>query len=60
MELLRPGSVQTSGCGRLSAEIHGALRTLLEQDLIFIPFDLDEAALAAGQRARPRARTSTP
>jgi hypothetical protein len=33
---------------RLSAEVHGSNRTLLEQDLVALPFDVDDAPLPRG------------
>ena len=43
-----PGSAPNQWVRRWSAEVHGPDRTLLEQDLGFIPLDIDDAPLPQG------------
>jgi hypothetical protein len=43
-----PGVSPNQWVRRLSAEVHGPDRTLVEQDLGFIPIDLDDASLPQG------------
>jgi hypothetical protein len=43
-----PGISPNQWVRRLSAEVHGPDRTLVEQDLGFIPIDLDDASLPQG------------
>jgi hypothetical protein len=56
-----PGVSPNQWVRRLSAEVHGPNRTLVEQDLGFIPFDVDDgqlpegSALARGENLYPAA-----
>ena len=48
MAFLRPASSPNQWVRRLSAEVHGPNRTLVEQDLGFIPIDIDDGQLPQG------------
>jgi hypothetical protein len=43
-----PGVASNQWVRRLSAEVHGPNRTLVEQDLGFIPLDIDDGQLPQG------------